>query len=90
MDDYYAQATFGKSKRLYTFKVAPTVLLSEEDMYEVIADETVYSTPICIKKILNKVPEGLDGIYLKTIYTAKLIKEDLEKEPEKETTISFL
>ena len=84
----YVQATFGKSKRLYTFKLDPYVFLTKDEEYDVTADGIGYSTPICIKEFLNEIPENLKGIYLKTIDSARLvIKEDKDIE---NSEISFI
>ena len=77
----YVQATFGKSKRLYTFKLDPSVFLTKDEEYDVTADGIGYSTPICIKEFLDEIPENLKGIYLKTIDSARLVtKEDKDIE----------
>lgn len=84
----YVQATFGKSKRLYTFKLDPSIFLMKDEEYDVTADGIGYSTPICIKEFLNEIPENLKGIYLKTIDSARLIvKEDKDIETSE---ISFI
>lgn len=84
----YVQATFGKSKRLYTFKLDPSVFLTKDEEYDVTADGIGYSTPICIKEFLNEIPENLKGIYLKTIDSARLVvKEDKDIETSE---ISFI
>lgn len=83
----YAQVTFGKSKRLYTFKVKPTISLTEHHSYEIIADDTSYSTPVKIEKLLDTPPRGLEGIYLKEINFAKLQPEKSEEVKEEEKKI---
>ena len=84
----YVQATFGKSKRLYTFKLDPSILLMKDEEYDVTADGVGYNTPIHIKELLNEAPKGLEGIYLKTIDSARLvIKEDKDIE---NSEISFI
>ena len=45
----YVQATFGKSKRLYTFKLDPSILLMKDEDYDVTADGVGYNTPAIIK-----------------------------------------
>ena len=84
----YVQATFGKSKRLYTFKLDPSVFLMKDEEYDVTADGVGYKTPIRIKEFLNEAPANLEGIYLKTIDSARLvIREDKDIETSE---ISFI
>lgn len=83
----FVQATFGNSKRLYTFKLDPSVLLIKGETYDITADGVGYKTHVCIKEFLNEAPAGLEGIYLKTIDSAKLI---VKEEPEVSSEISFI
>lgn len=87
----FVQATFGKSNRPYTFKVDPSIDLKIGNKYNIIADETKYSSPVKIKSISSSRPKNLsDDIYLKTIIKAESLEEEKDKKEEPLEEVLFI
>ena len=83
----FVQATFGKSNRPYTFKLDSSIELKVGNRYNIIADETKYSSPVKIKSISSNRPRNLsEDIYLKTIIKAESLdgEEDIKEETHEE------
>lgn len=83
----FVQATFGNSKRLYTFKLDSFIELKVGNRYNIIADETKYNSPVKIKSISSTRPCNLnEDIYLKTIVKAEALdkNEDIKEETHEE------
>lgn len=87
----FVQATFGKSNRLYTFKLDSAVNLKVGNRYNIIADETKYSSPVKIKSISSNRPLNLsEDIYLKTIIKAESLDEVTEDKKENTENVLFI